>query len=261
MPRTYDTPEYFSETIIELLPSNFKADALKRIKKLQRKYSALKSLLSQYALAKNNNITGLLRTVVDEFNENNFTWAFNSVNSRCFHMSETSLCSSAAELDTSNRLFGALTKKKLANVMSFRDFERSVDYEEEYNNNLCCLMPYVDMLNHSLNPNASFYFDLDESCYVMKASEQSKDGSLDNVEIRTNQQVYINYGAHDNRTLMIEYGFSLDEMNIYDKLVLKEQELADLVVNKAMLSSLWLIANKQKLLKELSISKQVISLI
>ena len=154
MPRTYDTPEYFNEALIELLPLNLKTDILKRLKKLRRKYSGIKNLLVQYAQSKNNNITGLFRTVVDEFNEDTFRWIFNSVNSRCFHLNEMDLCS-ASELALSNRLFGRLSKKKVERITSYKDFERHLDNEEEYNNNLCCLIPYVDMLNHSLKPNGT----------------------------------------------------------------------------------------------------------
>jgi hypothetical protein len=89
----------------------------------------------------------------------------------------------------------------------------------------------------------------------MKASEKYNDGSEG--LIRINQQVYINYGAHDNRTLLIEYGFSLGNDNCYDKLVLKEQDIADLVTDKALLSSVWLLANKHYLLQDLSLFIQV----
>ena len=111
-------------------------------------------LWGRYAQSKNNNITGLFRTVVDEFNEDTFRWVFNSVNSRCFHLNEMDLCS-ASELALSNRLFGRLSKKKVERITSYKDFERHLDNEEEYNNNLCCLIPYVDMLNHSLKPNGT----------------------------------------------------------------------------------------------------------
>lgn len=85
--------------------------------------------------------------------------------------------------------------------MSFRDFAwawcavntRAVYYKEGG----MALAPYLDLLNHSPGCSVQAGFNTESDCY----------------EIRTGQavarfdQVFINYGPHDNLKLMLEYGF------------------------------------------------------
>jgi hypothetical protein len=58
-------------------------------------------------------------------------------------------------------------------------------------------------MNHSLESNAHGYLDTNnnQKCFILK----SKDSI-----IKKNDQIYVTYGCHDNKTLLIEYGFVLD---------------------------------------------------
>ncbi len=73
--------------------------------------------------------------------------------------------------------------------------------------------------------------------------------------IKKNDQVYITYGAHDNKTLMLEYGFFIRK-NIYDKITLKEKDfnvLLDTDLGEVATENLWNEVNKLGLLFDLSV--------
>ena len=153
MPLIYDTPEYFDQSLIDSLPAYFQEDCLKRIEKLKFKYNDIRKLLSDFIATRSNEISDGIINLDKNLDYENFRWVFNSVNSRCFHLDDRDLCD-LDEMVLSNKLFGALTKRKQTNTSgSFKDFLKNLEQDEEYNNNLCCLIPYVDMLNHCLTPN------------------------------------------------------------------------------------------------------------
>ena len=61
------------------------------------------------------------------------------------------------------------------------------------------LAPYLDLLNHSFSASVVVGLDPSSQCYKITT----------NVPFKKHEQVFINYGAHDNVTLFIEYGFIL----------------------------------------------------
>ena len=69
--------------------------------------------------------------------------------------------------------------------------------------------------------------------------------------IKENAQVYITYGFHENKTLLVEYGFVLRE-NIYDKLVFTRADLSDLLENREYTDVLWKKAIEDQLLSDFS---------
>jgi len=149
MPENYDTPEYWSQDLIQVLPEYLKDSVLIRIEKQKLKLNKIKTSLESFVLEKNK-----LKTLLEILNDENFRWVFNSVNSRCFYLDE-SLISDVEQIDEANRLFGSLVKKKknLNIETGFKQFLDEVEANEEVNNNMCCLIPFVDMLNHCLEPN------------------------------------------------------------------------------------------------------------
>ena len=109
---------------------------------------ALKSFIAVKSSSK------LIQLVADNFNEANFKWVFNSVNSRCFYLDDSEM--PGGELSLGNKLFGTLVKEKKSQHGSFKEFLANVEMNEEIDNNMCCLIPFVDMLNHCLVPNGRF---------------------------------------------------------------------------------------------------------
>jgi hypothetical protein len=115
------------------------------------------------------------------------------------------------------------------------------------------------MLNHSFEANAFAFYDSLKKCYVLKAAEKVEQNEDDanelknNYLIKKNKQIYITYGCHDNKTLLIEYGFVLDN-NAYDKISLKKRDFKELIKNleEKTQNYLWLEADKQSILTDLS---------
>ena len=155
MPLGYDTPEYFEDSLLKLIPQNLNSSVNHRITSLENKFKTLKTLLTNYIQTKE--APESIKILADEFTKESFRWVFNSVNSRCFHLNDTKICNKK-DLELSVKLFGSLTKPKssVKADASFKEFQKHQLDIEEYNNNLCCLIPYVDMLNHSLESNCEF---------------------------------------------------------------------------------------------------------
>ncbi|XP_028406087.1 SET domain-containing protein 4-like [Dendronephthya gigantea] len=63
----------------------------------------------------------------------------------------------------------------------------------------CCLAPLLDLLNHSSDVQIQAGYFGEKQCYEIYAKTRVKKGG----------QVFINYGPHSNRKLLIEYGFIL----------------------------------------------------
>jgi len=83
------------------------------------------------------------------------------------------------------------------------DFEKSKDRRSE--NNLA-LAPFLDMFNHSsdvtVRVGRADSIDFCEGVYQIRST---------NTSYKKYEQVFINYGQHDNLKLCLEYGFVLDE--------------------------------------------------
>ncbi|XP_059350304.1 SET domain-containing protein 4-like [Daphnia carinata] len=63
--------------------------------------------------------------------------------------------------------------------------------------NNMALAPYLDMFNHDPHVVVEARFKKNSQCYKIRSSQK----------IKKHQQVFINYGPHDNQKLFLEYGF------------------------------------------------------
>ncbi|CAB3380945.1 Hypothetical predicted protein [Cloeon dipterum] len=75
------------------------------------------------------------------------------------------------------------------------------------------LAPFLDLLNHSphIEPNKVGW---NGDFYQIKASKSFK----------KHDQVYISYGAHDNLTLCLEYGFIVAK-NSHDRVIFSKEDI------------------------------------
>lgn len=77
---------------------------------------------------------------------------------------------------------------------------RSRLFEYTKNNELQCgLVPYAELLNHSNNENALWYFNNDKNQFEVFALE----------EITLGEEICLSYGVKNNITLLSNYGFTL----------------------------------------------------
>lgn len=97
---------------------------------------------------------------------------------------------------------------------------QNVDYDEFYNNWLkfrilvgsrifgylkygietSGMVPYVDMINHSLTPNTTWYFDDGLDSFILLSTKNINKG----------EEICDNYGVKNNIELLLYYGFTLD---------------------------------------------------
>ncbi|CAH8864233.1 unnamed protein product [Trichobilharzia szidati] len=143
---------------------------------------------------------------------NEFLWAWFTVNSRCVS------CPMKQESSMVNiqQIFQALFKSYSQNgernlnlitesIIQLKDDATTTTTNTDDNNNnvvhTIALIPFFDFFNH--NPNIATNTRL-----VLSNDTNSLQLYLDQ-EITENEQVFINYGPHDNLTLFTEYGFSL----------------------------------------------------
>ncbi|KAM8817346.1 SET domain-containing protein 4 isoform 3-T3 [Rhynchonycteris naso] len=61
----------------------------------------------------------------------------------------------------------------------------------------CALAPYLDLLNHSPHVQVKAAFNEETRCYEIRTGARC----------RRHEEVFICYGPHDNRQLLLEYGF------------------------------------------------------
>ena len=61
------------------------------------------------------------------------------------------------------------------------------------------LVPYADLLNHSNNPNTTWYFNDSTNEFIVEATKN----------IKKNHEIYDSYGDKSNTRLVIYYGFSI----------------------------------------------------
>lgn len=153
MPVDYDTPEYFQLELIESLPNCFKIEINKRLEKFNSRFNFIKSLLESYP----NHDNSVIQKLRENFNYNSYRWAFCSVNSRCFHINEDEL-STKEEIELANRLFGDL-QTDFNNIDTLEEYTSVEEVRDYVRNNQCCLIPYLDFLNHSFESNAYAVYD------------------------------------------------------------------------------------------------------
>jgi hypothetical protein len=75
------------------------------------------------------------------------------------------------------------------------------------NNSTCCLIPFLDMLNHSDSLVANCEIVNQRYQLLLKPNPANK--LHNSVEFRQNNEVFISYGSLDNYTLLTRYGFAL----------------------------------------------------
>jgi hypothetical protein len=235
MPQTYDSPEYFEDSVVDCLPNYLRTIVSKRRDLLSKKFQHLKELLIQF-----NTHTKTLKSLSENFSFELFRWAFCSVNTRCFHFDEENV--DDLDLQYVNKLFGSLNRNLDKNTHK--------DQVYEVNNSLCCLIPCLDFMNHSHNSNAYGEFNQETKTFTLTAIEKRDDNESE-YAIKKDEQIYVQYGSHDNRTLFIEYGFILmencydyfefdrDDFNCLLNIKTKEDDLLTLInVNKINISDL-----------------------
>jgi hypothetical protein len=257
MPFSFDTPEYFEDELILCLPDYLREDVQARLRKLNLRFNSILQYLKNFqaSLCGANNKT--VNLLVNNINFDLFRWAFCSVNSRCFHIKEKEILNQD-EFEITNKLFGKLNTIKESNLKyceSLSEFERQSEANDEIRNNLCCLIPFLDFMNHSFSPNSFAQFDMEKKLFIIKSQLSNEESSEYPIEecfpIKENNQVYITYGYHENKTLLIEYGFILNE-NIYDKVLFKYKDFSELLENGEYLDIMWRKSIEDQLLVDFS---------
>lgn len=250
LPQNYDTPEYFDQCLIDSFPDCFKTKILKRFEKLDLKFSFISNLLHKFEKKSHEK---QIQKLYQNFTRDNFRWTFCTVNSRCFHAKESEICDKK-EIALANRYFGRINESdgesgRTIKCSSLSEYEKCLDSSEETRNNLCCLIPYLDFLNHSNEPNAFAQFDKETKAFSLK-SKLCEDS--DSLAIRKGDQVYITYGPHDNLTLLIEYGFIIKD-NIYDKITFSFDLVKQLIdADQSTENFIWNCCIQQNLLSDLT---------
>jgi len=69
----------------------------------------------------------------------------------------------------------------------------------KYNNNESALVPYTDLLNHSIKSNTYWYFDDKKDSFIVQVTDF----------IPKNSEIFDSYGSKSNVQLVIYYGFSI----------------------------------------------------
>ena len=256
MPTTYDTPEYFSQDLIETLPSCFKSEISDRLLKFKSKFNFIHEILGEYLKTVDNAKSAQL--LFEKLSYEHFKWAFCSVNSRCFHVEENDVCSEK-EIDLGKKYFGPLVTEHedhsfFLNCESLSDFNRRTELKTETMNNLCCIIPYLDFLNHSFKANATAALEKKSGLYVLKSKSKDEWFGDDEIKLKSNDQLYITYGCHDNLTLLIEYGFILEE-NLYDRIIFRIEDFSVLIRDHKKAEIVWCKAIRDKISNDLSCNK------
>jgi SET domain len=97
------------------------------------------------------------------------------------------------------------------------------------------LAPYLDLLNHDSKAVIEAAFNKTTNCYEIRTKEK----------IKKFQQIFINYGPHDNMKLFMEYGFIVPS-NIHSTVQFDEEDLLQLLKTKNPQSLQLLISELSK---------------
>jgi histone-lysine N-methyltransferase SETD3 len=93
----------------------------------------------------------------------------------------------------------------LKTIVDTRVFEYTKDNQKQ-----CGIVPYADLLNHSNNPNALWYFNDETGRFEIFSTR----------EITYGEELCLSYGIENNISLLSNYGFTLED-NEYSKLCIK----------------------------------------
>jgi len=127
--------------------------------------------------------------------------------------------------EDSKILYKWVIKKKLLNkeLLNYEDFfklflkfriyvcSRIFSYNKD-NIEENGMVPYADLLNHSIEPNTTWYYDNLKNVFVVEATKN----------INKNEEIYDTYGSKTNMQLLMYYGFTiknnkLSELNLNHK--------------------------------------------
>ena len=259
MPKSFDTPEYFNDELILCLPDYLREDIQMRLKKLNHRFASILQYMKNFQASYGSD-NKTIKLILDNFNFDVFRWAFCSVNSRCFHIKEKEILNQE-EAEMSNKFFGKLNNIKESSLKyceSLSEFKRQFEANDEIRNNLCCLIPFLDFMNHSFSPNSFAQFDMEKKLFIIKSQlrDENSNESIDeeSYPIKENKQVYITYGYHENKTLLIEYGFILNE-NAYDKVLFKYEDFSEFLVSNEYEDAMWRKSIEDQLLLDFSCNK------
>jgi len=122
------------------------------------------------------------RNKFPQYNNEDFQWAYYTINTRCVY------------------------------------FDMKINSKDQDDN--LCLIPYLDFVNHSIQPNTISKFNQLTRSYEIRTIKS----------IDLNEQITFLYNPHSNIDLFIEYGFILSS-NIYNQLNI-EYELEQLLSNE-----------------------------
>ena len=126
---------------------------------------------------------------------------------------------------------------------------RTVFLDENFHSSLllgtdagnCALAPFLDLLNHSHEASMTASLDTNDNCYKIVTHSAYAEG----------QQVFINYGAHDNAFLFVEYGFVLAD-NPYDGYPISLDLVIDSIRKCFEKQNLSNLDNKRKVLQTMA---------
>jgi hypothetical protein len=108
-----------------------------------------------------------------------------------------------------------------------RIFSYTKNYKEENG-----MVPYADLLNHSQNPNTTWYYDDVKNVFVVEATKNIKKNSeiYDSYGMKTNVQLIMYYGfsiknnkfsvldiSHNHRHYQFDHNDKIDDYNIFDE--------------------------------------------
>ncbi|KAJ8030597.1 SET domain-containing protein 4 [Holothuria leucospilota] len=156
LPESFDTPAYFTEEELSLLPDSLQVKSKEQRVKIQQEFRKLKQF---FRFAKEFNICK-----GEELSLSFFKWAWFVVNTRSLYMEES--YSAGRYLDPSEK-------------------------------DVYVLAPFLDLLNHSPEVDVTGAYNPSNDCYEISTV----------TPFHRYDQVFIYYGPHDNKTLLLDYGF------------------------------------------------------
>ena len=222
IPKSFDTPLSYSAEELRLLPPDV----------LYRSDKAIKNCLAafHYAALCAHAIPELFPNI--SCLETDWVWAWCAVSTRCVYFNvckDLGIRKSWADFSFSHisdefrnelaygsshpfvNLLGKCSVDVKRNKIAFEDSSRHLGTEDDD----IALAPFLDMLNHKDGVEIQAGFCQKTKCYRIKSTQNVLRG----------QEVFINYGPHDNDRLLIDYGFVL-EKNDNNKVPLKRELIA-----------------------------------
>ena len=109
------------------------------------------------------------------------------------------------------------------------------------NNNINCLVPFLDLINHQNNYNSFYNFDYNSNEFILYAIK----------DIKINEEITISYGKLNNIELFNYYGFTLKNNQFKFNLKIKIKDIKIIldgyVFDEEILLAIDKIKNKYKI--------------